>query len=288
MHDRAVELEFFPRLAKNRVHAVEVAQRPQDGAVVNRLWCFVVASDDDDGDFGVAEAFELFEAESERPIRGAGAVEKIAGVDDHVRFYFQNSRHHALESVVYVLLAGVDALGGHMVEGLEAEVGVGAVDDCHSLLVSKPQRRGDAEKIISENESALRLRASASPCLCGEVLSIMQANIPHEIRRRRVSEFEVSGDGDDLAAMVGAVVHAVVNHQVARAAVFGAVEESEMADFGESRVGKRVDVGIELFRYFRNAVENIFRCAVENLGQKGFGRHLAQSFEPYFFGAPDV
>lgn len=116
----------------------------------------------------------------------------------------------------------------------------------------------------------------------------MQADVSYKIRRRRVGKFEVSGDGDDLAAMVGAVVHAVVNHLVARAAVLSAVEESEMADFGESRVGKCLHISVELFRYFQNTVENVVRSAVENLEQKGFGRRLAQAFEPDFLGAPDV
>lgn len=131
VYDRAVELEFFPSLAKNRIDAVEVAQRPQDGAVVNRLRRLVVAGNDEDGDFGVAKPFELFEAEGECPVGGAWAVEKIAAVDDYVRFFGQNPRHHALESVVHILFAGVDAFGVHAVEGLKAEVGVGEMEERH-------------------------------------------------------------------------------------------------------------------------------------------------------------
>ncbi len=119
-------------------------------------------------------------------------------------------------------------------------------------------------------------------------LCTLQANIPYKIRRRRVGQFQIPSNGDDLAAMVGAVVHAVMNHKVARAAVLSAVEESEMADFGESRVGKCLHIIFELLRHYQNALENVLRRACESLEQKRFGRYLAQPFEPDFLGTPDV
>lgn len=117
---------------------------------------------------------------------------------------------------------------------------------------------------------------------------ILQPYISDIIRLGRIAEPEVARDGDDLAAVIRAVLHTVQDHFRPVLRVFPAVDMNVGRRSAEI-IGRLAGCQVsELFGTFQQAVEYFFRRAVEITGQERTGRTFFQPFDPDFFRAPDV
>ena len=133
MYGHITQCNVLILIAKKRIHAIDGSQGAQDGAVVNRFGRFVVACYDYQWYARSGEPAQLFQPEGKRPVGRAGPVEKVAGMDDCFRLEFQNPIDYPFKGVIYILLAGIDAIAADPVVCLITQVGVGKMDK-HGVL----------------------------------------------------------------------------------------------------------------------------------------------------------
>ena len=96
----------------------------------------VVPGDHDERDTSGVETVECFERRGISPSLGLDDIEEVACVDEHVGFLLDDLIYRFEEIIVHLLLAEVHpAVGIEAVEGGEAQVGVGDVDEVHSYFL---------------------------------------------------------------------------------------------------------------------------------------------------------
>lgn len=253
------DLNGFPLFAKNGGHEIEGAQRAQDGGVVDGFRCLVVTPNDNGRDTRLTDASQLFHAEGQCSIGGAGAVEKITSMDHQVGFEGQNALNHTLKSIIHILFAGIHARVVHPVEGLVAEVCVGKMQDAHGGIDLRVLHGG-----------------------------LFLSGVLDEVGFGRVGDAEVSGYGDDLAPVVTAVLHTVQDD-------FCIGLLKQFATCVPVR-GYVIEILLtltmyEIFERLR-ILEHMFKelgvGSLERIGQEIGGRDVLQPLQPNKLSCPDV